>query len=113
MLKGRLRYWLKPTVCWIGSHWLSHPNLRCVRGCSHDPQNKTPAALADSLGLHDVSMHCARHTFATRFARILGVTLVQLRDAHGHNSLAMVQRYAHEMASDLAAMMEQVHGGAS
>lgn len=61
---------------------------------------------ADSIGKSNVVLHHARHTFATRLARVPGVTLVQLRDALGHRTLQMVARYAHEMTDDLAAKIE-------
>ena len=63
---------------------------------------------ADSIGLTDVVMHNARHTFATRLARVPGMTLVMLRDALGHKTLAMVQRYAHEMTDDLGAAIDRM-----
>ena len=64
--------------------------------------------VADSLGLHDVILHSCRHTFATRMARVPGMTLVMLRDALGHKSLSMVQRYAHEMTDDLGSFIDKM-----
>lgn len=64
--------------------------------------------VADSIGLTDVVLHNCRHTFATRMARVPGMTLVMLRDALGHKSLAMVQRYAHEMTDDLGAAIDKM-----
>jgi len=74
----------------------------------HSPYDATKEfrVVADSLGLRDVVLHNCRHTFATRIARVPGMTLVMLRDALGHKSLAMVQRYTHEMTDDLAAKIE-------
>lgn len=63
---------------------------------------------ADSIGLTDVVLHNCRHTFATRLARVPGMTLVMLRDALGHKTLAMVQRYAHEMTDDLGAAIDRM-----
>lgn len=63
---------------------------------------------ADSIGLNNVVLHHARHTFATRLARVPGITLVMLRDALGHKTLAMVQRYAHEMTTDLGAALDRM-----
>lgn len=63
---------------------------------------------ADSIGKHGVVLHNARHTFATRLARVPGVTLVQLRDALGHRTLQMVARYAHEKTDDLEAALDRM-----
>lgn len=65
--------------------------------------------VADSLGLEHVRFHDTRHTFATRFARTPGVTLTMLRDALGHRTLAMVQRYAHEQTDAVAEALERMH----
>lgn len=63
---------------------------------------------ADSIGKHHVVLHHARHTFATRLARVPGITLVQLRDALGHRTLQMVARYSHEMTDDLGAVLDRM-----
>jgi integrase len=63
---------------------------------------------ADSIGKTNVVLHHARHTFATRLARVPGMTLVMLRDALGHRTLQMVSRYAHEMTDDLGAALDRM-----
>ena len=63
---------------------------------------------ADSVGMKTVSLHTCRHTWATRLSRVEGMTLTQLRDAGGWKSLAMVNRYSHEMTDDLAEKLEKM-----
>lgn len=63
---------------------------------------------ADTAGYPHVSLHVCRHTWATRLSRVEGMTLTQLRDAGGWKSLAMVNRYSHEMTDDLAAKLEKM-----
>ena len=63
---------------------------------------------ADSVGMTSVSLHICRHSWATRLSRVEGMTLTQLRDAGGWKSLAMVNRYSHEMTDDLAIKLEKM-----
>ena len=62
---------------------------------------------ADKIG-DKATLHDCRHTWATRLARVPGMTITQLRDAGGWKSLAMVARYSHEMTDDLADKLEQM-----
>ena len=62
---------------------------------------------ADKIG-DKATLHDCRHTWATRLARVPGMTITQLRDAGGWKSLAMVARYSHEMTDDLAEKLEQM-----
>ena len=62
---------------------------------------------ADQIG-DKATLHDCRHTWATRLARVPGITITQLRDAGGWKSLAMVARYSHEMTDDLAEKLEQM-----
>ncbi|MCB0066024.1 MAG: tyrosine-type recombinase/integrase [Caldilineaceae bacterium] len=89
---------------------LSKNELVFIHDTGNRPYDATKEfrVVADGLSLTDVVLHNARHTFATRLARVPGMTLVMLRDALGHKSLAMVQRYAHEMTDDLAAKIEEM-----
>ena len=66
---------------------------------------------AAAVNLDHVRFHDTRHTFATRFARTPGVTLTMLRDALGHRTLMMVQRYAHEQTDAVAEALERMHAG--
>ena len=60
---------------------------------------------ADKIG-DKATLHDCRHSWATRLARVPGMTITQLRDAGGWKSLAMVARYSHEMTDDLADKLE-------
>ncbi len=58
-------------------------------------------------GLREVTLHTLRHTWATRMASA-GVNVRTLQDLGGWKELAMVERYAHVMASDKAEAVERI-----
>lgn len=53
--------------------------------------------------------HDLRHSFASALAQE-GASLVELADAMGHKSFAMVKRYAHLSAKSRAALVNRVMG---
>ncbi len=55
----------------------------------------------------DFHFHDARHDFASRMLRS-GATLAMVRDALGHSSIAMTERYAHLERRDLRAAVQAV-----
>lgn len=58
-------------------------------------------------GIVDFHFHDARHDFASRMLRS-GATLAMVRDALGHSSIAMTERYAHLERRDLRAAVQAV-----
>ncbi len=57
----------------------------------------------------DFHFHDLRHTFAS-WAIQLGATLPELKDLLGHNSLAMVMRYAHLSPEHLRSAVSRLEG---
>ena len=56
--------------------------------------------------LEDFRFHDLRHTFASRMA-MDGRSLAEIKEALGHRTLTMVQRYAHLSESHVQSAMEQ------
>ena len=55
----------------------------------------------------DFHFHDTRHDFASRLLKS-GATLAMVRDALGHKSIVMTERYAHLERRDLRAALEAV-----
>lgn len=64
--------------------------------------------LIKRLGLKDFRLHDLRHTFATESARN-GASIKDLAEMLGHNSLSMVQRYAHEVESHTSELVRKMN----
>ena len=83
-------------------------DLRAVpRPMTRDVLRKLLARIGERAGIEKVYPHRFRHTFATEFLRNVGDVL-KLKVLMGHSTLAMVERYAHVLASDAA----KAHQGA-
>jgi integrase len=65
------------------------------------------ARLCRKAGVTDFHFHDARHDFASRMLRT-GASLAMVRDALGHSSIAMTERYAHLERRDLRAAVQAV-----
>jgi integrase len=61
----------------------------------------------EKAGVVDFHFHDSRHDFASRMLRG-GATLAMVRDALGHSSIAMTERYAHLERRDLRAAVQAV-----
>jgi integrase len=67
----------------------------------------------EEIGLNDgvkdqrkkVCFHTLRHTFASRLA-MAGVPLYTIKEAMGHHTIAMTERYAHLMPDTLREAMQ-------
>lgn len=57
--------------------------------------------LRERIGLENFRWHDLRHTAATRIARKLP-NIIELSSVTGHKSLAMLKRYVHPEAEELA-----------
>ncbi len=53
------------------------------------------SALFKSLGIHDFTFHCLRHTFASIMGAELGVGATVTMSMTGHSNLSTLQRYSH------------------
>lgn len=65
------------------------------------------ARVCRKAGVVDFHFHDARHDFASRLLRS-GASLAMVRDALGHSSIAMTERYAHLERRDLRAAVQAV-----
>ena len=63
-------------------------------------------AARDKAGIVDFRFHDLRHTFASRMA-MDGRELIEIKEALGQKTLAMVQRYAHLTDSHVQTAMEE------
>lgn len=63
------------------------------------------ARICRKAGVVDFHFHDARHDFASRLLKS-GATLAMVRDALGHSSIAMTERYAHLERRDLRAAVQ-------
>jgi integrase len=70
--------------------------------------SRTVEALGLNEGItdkrHKVCFHTMRHTFASRLA-MAGIPLYTIKEAMGHHTIAMTERYAHLMPDTLRAAM--------
>lgn len=64
------------------------------RGYTVDNFTRLTCELCEALGLHGVTMHTLRHTFASRLA-MKNVNLAIIRDLLGHSTFKMTDRYTH------------------
>lgn len=58
-------------------------------------------------GLHDVTPHTLRHTFASWLV-IAGVPLYEVRDLLGHSTIKLTERYAHLAPENLRAAVDRI-----
>lgn len=66
------------------------------------------APLCRKANVTDFHFHDTRHDFASRLLRS-GATLAMVRDALGHSSIAMTERYAHLERRDLRAAIQAMN----
>ena len=62
--------------------------------------NRDFHALVAQAEIADFHFHDLRHDFAVRMLRA-GATLAQVRDALGHSSIVVTEKYAHVVPSDV------------
>lgn len=82
---------------------------------THDPSRpysieKVWRTVLASSKVERFRFHDLRHSFASALAQE-GASLIELADAMGHKSMAMVRRYAHLSAKSRAALVNRVMGG--
>ncbi|GMU54994.1 MAG: hypothetical protein AMXMBFR33_41400 [Candidatus Xenobia bacterium] len=61
------------------------------------------------LGLEGVTLHTARHTFATRLLRS-GASLLHVKRCLGHSDWSMTERYSHLLLDDLQEAVGRLDG---
>jgi len=82
-------------------------------GGMQEQTNVVFARTVEEIGLNDgvkdqrkkVCFHTMRHTFASRLA-MAGVPLYTIKEAMGHHTIAMTERYAHLMPDTLREAMQ-------
>ena len=62
--------------------------------------------IVDRLGLQDIRLHDLRHEGASRVAKKLNGNVIALAKVTGHKTLAMLQRYTHLRAEDVATLLD-------
>jgi len=65
--------------------------------------------LAQQVGLHDVTPHVLRHTFASRLA-MAGIDVRTIQELGGWGELSMVERYSHLSPNHKAQAVERISG---
>jgi integrase len=82
-------------------------------GSKQKQPNVVFARTVEEIGLNDgvkdqrkrVCFHTMRHTFASRLA-MAGIPLYTIKEAMGHHTIAMTERYAHLMPDTLREAMK-------
>lgn len=62
--------------------------------------------VAVRLGLQDIRLHDLRHEGTSRVAKKLNGNVIALAKVTGHKTLAMLQRYTHLRAEDVATLLD-------
>ena len=61
----------------------------------------------EELGIEDLHFHDLRHEAITRVARTGKLTILELQQFSGHKDLAMLKRYTHYCATELAQKLDK------
>jgi len=84
------------------------PLRELFSGWSLDKLMRNVQRATKRAGLHGVTFHTLRHTFASHAVMAGGIDLFTLAKLLGHRDLAQVQRYAHLAPAHLQAATNQV-----
>ena len=78
-----------------------------VLGFSPSSLTRAFVRLRDRLGMEDLRLHDLRHEATTRLVDRLNGNLIDVRSMTGHKSLAMLLRYTHPRAEDVARKLSE------
>lgn len=99
-LKNELQAYIKKQGS-VSINGYLFPSPRDKTKPMHQNANIGFQAAAKEAGLNDLHFHDLRHTFATKFLRVIGVergkdaSMMILKDLMGHTDIKTTQRYAH------------------